>query len=300
MLNPHPVEPSAAHRLRLVVVGNGMAGIRAVEELLKIAPDLYDISVFGAEPHPNYNRILLSPVLAGEQTIEQIILKMVNRRLPPGVNIKGVTTKAGKGFAVVSPLFDLVLSSENYAFSGEPLVATWESISGAQEAEEAIAVAKALLGAGFTSTVLKTADATEREERYVKSVVAEPNLVDKTTTDAKGRPTGAIGDMLTMEDIRLAAHWWMEHSQLDTFTHLQHGGVPLTKGDVGLLENYLTDGPVKIGSRNVPAGSWVQAYRIYNDVLWADIKEGRINGWSIGAFHKVAMMDVPASEIKRV
>jgi NAD(P)H-nitrite reductase large subunit len=44
---------------KLVVVGNGMAGIRAVEELLKLAPDLYDITVFGAEPHPNYNRILL-------------------------------------------------------------------------------------------------------------------------------------------------------------------------------------------------------------------------------------------------
>ena len=42
--------------------------------LLKIAPDLYDITVFGAEPHPNYNRILLSPVLAGEQTVDQIIL----------------------------------------------------------------------------------------------------------------------------------------------------------------------------------------------------------------------------------
>ena len=51
-------------KLRLVLVGNGMAGIRAVEELLKIAPDLYDITVFGAEPHFNYNRILLSPVLA--------------------------------------------------------------------------------------------------------------------------------------------------------------------------------------------------------------------------------------------
>ena len=63
-----------APRLKLVVIGNGMAGIRAVEELLKLAPDLYDITVFGAEPHPNYNRILLSPVLSGEQTIEQIIL----------------------------------------------------------------------------------------------------------------------------------------------------------------------------------------------------------------------------------
>jgi len=61
-------------KMKLVLVGNGMAGIRALEELLKIAPDLYDITVFGAEPHPNYNRILLSPVLAGEQTLDEIVL----------------------------------------------------------------------------------------------------------------------------------------------------------------------------------------------------------------------------------
>ena len=61
-------------KMKLVVVGNGMAGMRTVEELLKLAPDLYDITVFGAEPHPNYNRILLSPVLAGEQTIDEIVL----------------------------------------------------------------------------------------------------------------------------------------------------------------------------------------------------------------------------------
>ncbi|MFO7704299.1 MAG: nitrite reductase large subunit NirB [Halopseudomonas sp.] len=61
-------------KLKLVMVGNGMAGVRTLEELLKLAPDLYDITVFGAEPHPNYNRILLSPLLAGEQTFEDIIL----------------------------------------------------------------------------------------------------------------------------------------------------------------------------------------------------------------------------------
>jgi nitrite reductase (NADH) large subunit len=61
-------------KLKLVVIGNGMAGIKTVEELLRLAPDLYDITVFGAEPHPNYNRILLSPVLAGEQTLEDIVL----------------------------------------------------------------------------------------------------------------------------------------------------------------------------------------------------------------------------------
>ncbi len=61
-------------KMKLVLIGNGMAGVRTLEELLKIAPDLYDITVFGAEPHPNYNRILLSPVLAGEQKVEDIIL----------------------------------------------------------------------------------------------------------------------------------------------------------------------------------------------------------------------------------
>jgi nitrite reductase (NADH) large subunit len=61
-------------RQKLVVIGNGMAGMRTVEELLKIAPDLYDITVFGAEPQPNYNRILLSPVLAGEASFEDIVL----------------------------------------------------------------------------------------------------------------------------------------------------------------------------------------------------------------------------------
>jgi len=61
-------------KMKLVVVGNGMAGMRAVEELLKIAPELYDITVFGDEPYPNYNRIMLSPVLANEQTINDIIL----------------------------------------------------------------------------------------------------------------------------------------------------------------------------------------------------------------------------------
>ena len=61
-------------KLKLVMVGNGMAGVRTLEELRKLAPEMYDITVFGAEPHPNYNRILLSPVLAGEMTIQDIIL----------------------------------------------------------------------------------------------------------------------------------------------------------------------------------------------------------------------------------
>src|SRR5215470_8113553 len=58
---------------RLVVVGNGMAGVACVEQILKHAPK-FDITVFGDETHVNYNRILLSSVLAGEKTADDIVL----------------------------------------------------------------------------------------------------------------------------------------------------------------------------------------------------------------------------------
>ncbi|WP_276352332.1 nitrite reductase large subunit NirB [Cohnella caldifontis] len=59
---------------KLVMVGNGMAGVRTIEHLLKLAPGAYEITVFGAEPHPNYNRILLSSVLAGGADLKDIVL----------------------------------------------------------------------------------------------------------------------------------------------------------------------------------------------------------------------------------
>ncbi|BBF71233.1 hypothetical protein SBA_ch1_34330 [Sphingomonas bisphenolicum] len=61
-------------REHLVVVGNGMAGCRAVEELLARDAGRYRVTIFGAEPHVNYNRIMLSPVLAGEKTFDDIII----------------------------------------------------------------------------------------------------------------------------------------------------------------------------------------------------------------------------------
>jgi len=59
---------------KLVLIGNGMAGMRTVDELLKLSPDKFDITVFGAEPHGNYNRIMLSPVLAGDKKLSEIII----------------------------------------------------------------------------------------------------------------------------------------------------------------------------------------------------------------------------------
>ncbi len=59
---------------KLVLIGNGMAGVRAIEEVLKKDADRFEITVFGEEPHPNYNRILLSKVLQGDTTVDDIVL----------------------------------------------------------------------------------------------------------------------------------------------------------------------------------------------------------------------------------
>ena len=59
---------------KLVVIGNGMAAGRALEELFARSPDAYEVTIFGAEPRVNYNRIMLSPVLSGEKAYEDILI----------------------------------------------------------------------------------------------------------------------------------------------------------------------------------------------------------------------------------
>lgn len=59
-------------RSHLVMIGNGMAGARCIEEIIKRNPDLYDITMIGDEPYPNYNRIMLSNVLQGKTTFNEI------------------------------------------------------------------------------------------------------------------------------------------------------------------------------------------------------------------------------------
>ena len=67
-------ETSADARSHLVVIGNGMAGCRAVEEILARDPARYRVTIFGAEPRVNYNRIMLSPLLAGEKSFDDIVI----------------------------------------------------------------------------------------------------------------------------------------------------------------------------------------------------------------------------------
>ncbi len=74
-------------RQRLVLVGNGMAGMRMIDEVLARDRDRFEIEVIGAEPHPNYNRILLSSVLAGEKEINEIVLHSRDWYEKSGINL---------------------------------------------------------------------------------------------------------------------------------------------------------------------------------------------------------------------
>jgi nitrite reductase (NADH) large subunit len=81
----------AAKREKLVLIGNGMAGIGTLEQILKLG-GAYDITVFGSEPHPNYNRIMLSYVLEGSKTINDIILNDWNWYEDNNITLHTATT----------------------------------------------------------------------------------------------------------------------------------------------------------------------------------------------------------------
>ena len=97
-------------KLKLVMIGNGMAGCRTLEELIKLAPDMYDITVFGAEPHPNYNRILLSPVLAGETSFQDIVLNGLE-----WYEHNGITLHAGKTVTRIDRVKRKVIAADGTA-----------------------------------------------------------------------------------------------------------------------------------------------------------------------------------------
>jgi nitrite reductase (NADH) large subunit len=83
-------------KLKLVMVGNGMAGVRTLEHLMEYARDRYEITVFGAEPFGNYNRILLSPVLANEKSFDEIMLNG-----PDWYRDHGITLHSGRSIVAI-------------------------------------------------------------------------------------------------------------------------------------------------------------------------------------------------------
>ncbi|MDR6226309.1 nitrite reductase large subunit NirB [Desmospora profundinema] len=110
---------------KLVLVGNGMAGVNVVEHVLKLDRDAYDITIFGKEPHPNYNRILLSSVLAGDTGLEDIVLnswewyRENEIQLHTGRAVTRIDTKEKRVYAeggISAPYDELVLATGSDPF----------------------------------------------------------------------------------------------------------------------------------------------------------------------------------------
>ncbi|MFC5699748.1 nitrite reductase large subunit NirB [Cohnella faecalis] len=112
-------------RRKLVMVGNGMAGVAFMEQLLKLNPNKFELTIIGAEPHPNYNRILLSSVLAGDAKLDEIVLNDWNWYTDNGIafyaghsvthiDTFGRTVRTDRG--VVVPYDELVLATGSLPF----------------------------------------------------------------------------------------------------------------------------------------------------------------------------------------
>ena len=113
------------NKKKLVLVGNGMAGVRTIEEILKVSKDLFEITIIGTEPYPNYNRILLSKVLQGDTDVKDITLndwdwyKEHNITLYTGETVikvdpnqKVITTDSGR----TEPYDELILATGSLPF----------------------------------------------------------------------------------------------------------------------------------------------------------------------------------------
>ncbi len=92
---------------KLVLIGNGMAGVRTIEELLKLGDANYEITIFGAEPYGNYNRIMLSPMLTGETTLDDIMLNT-----PEWYRENNITLHSGKQVVKIDRTNRLVIADD--------------------------------------------------------------------------------------------------------------------------------------------------------------------------------------------
>src|SRR5579863_38699 len=101
---------------QLVVVGNGMAGVACLEQILKLRHD-FEITVFGDETHVNYNRILLSSVLAGDKSADQIVLNDIE-----WYRSNGIQARLGVRIASVDTAARVVIDSEGGATPFDKLI----------------------------------------------------------------------------------------------------------------------------------------------------------------------------------
>ncbi|HYG75938.1 MAG TPA: nitrite reductase large subunit NirB [Planctomycetota bacterium] len=160
-------------RQKLVVIGNGMAGARVVEEILKRDPEAYDIAMFGAEPYGNYNRILLSNVLNGSQSASEIFINPLSwyweNRITLHAGIKAVKIDRERKVVIGKPMkkeASAYTLSPDSAFEEKTIEEGYDRVIIATGSRPFVPPMEGFGGAG--TFMFRTVDDCERIAEYAK------------------------------------------------------------------------------------------------------------------------------------
>lgn len=108
---------------------------------------------------------------------------------------------------------------------------------------------------------------TDKEERMVYGIALEPNEVD------------TYKHTVTKEEIRQAAHKYLSYNQIRMVGHER-----VSNSKITLLESYIAPIDLTINGQTIKEGSWVVAMKIHDDEIWAQVKSGKLTGYSIGGW----------------
>ncbi len=116
----------------------------------------------------------------------------------------------------------------------------------------------------FVAPIVKV----DEEKRFALAPALVPDKVDKD------------GEFITAEEIEETAHDFMAWYQMVTYMH----EIPIEKKDIAIVESYILRQPLKAGGVELPEGTWMLGFKIYDDSLWEEVKKGKIKGISIGGY----------------
>lgn len=260
---------------------------------------LQDLTVQGGavsliQPYEGEGQIYLRVDAEELQGKTDLLLRILNRRLPAGKNLRKITERATDDLALSAPVYDLVLRLRE---SLVPVVTTWASV-GPQTPEPPKLFKNDESSATFSARIITIKDDPGEDQHYIRAVILEPGVVDLTQKNPDGTPTGAAGDIIaTKEDVRDAMHYWMEHSGVITLSHVVHGGRPMGPEDICLLESFQMPADGELDGQPVREGAWVQAHRVRNQAIWKAFKSGELKSWSIGAGMHWEFVEVDPEEV---
>ena len=200
--------------------------------------------------------------------LQSVILKQMQKQLPPGLKLKVLPKSAPSDFSKVLPVYDLVLQK----VWAQPAVVPWSTLI-ASAPESVLKSGKPNISVrviNHRTKVAKSADGTC--DHYVLGPVLFPERED------------AQGHIYSHEQVQLGCHWWAEHSNKDfSISHVLQGGKPVAQGDIVLLENYIMPVDCDINGEHIPAGTWMVGAGIRNEQVWKEFQEKGLQCWSMAA-----------------